>query len=177
MVNLKKANREYVEITIRNITKDDFRSFNNDYTIHLPMRQKALKSFLGHDEWIIVDSPMCGELTDILLLNDLIKKYGKEDFEILSQVFYENELVDDYDFIIINFTDETSQYNSGFGAPEDDWWKGYLLHQLNYVSFPFPYCEEMEGYVKFEQLWYTAQSQGWHDIRYNGKLYLVKGRY
>lgn len=78
------------------------------------------------------------------------------------------------DYTIIDFDGETSQYNRGNGVINDEWWKGFVLHDLGYENFPFEYTEEMEDYVKFEQLWYTANSEGWVDIRYNGNTYLVK---
>lgn len=46
---------------------------------------------------------------------------------------------------------------------------------MGYINFPFAYTEDMEDYVKWEQLWYTANSEGWCNVRYNGNTYLVKG--
>lgn len=176
MVDLKKKENNIVmAVTIRNITKDTTMNFDNDHTIHLPMRESLLKHFLGRGEWIIVDSPVGNEFTDIFDLNKLAQHFEKEDFEILSRTFLFEELMELETYSIINFTEETAQYNTGNGVYADDWWKGYVLHNLGYEVFPFTYTDDMEDYVKFEQLWYTAFSEGWREISYNGNLYLVKG--
>ena len=75
-----------MEITIRNITKDTMLDFNNDYTITLPMDEEKLKSMLGNDEWIIVDSPVGDELTNIMQLNNLFDDHEEETVELLSRI-------------------------------------------------------------------------------------------
>lgn len=46
MVDLKKKENNIVmAVTIRNITKDTMTNFDNDHTIHLPMRESLLKLF------------------------------------------------------------------------------------------------------------------------------------
>ena len=40
---------KFMEITIRNITKDNMRDFSNDHTINLPMDEEKLRSMLGND--------------------------------------------------------------------------------------------------------------------------------
>lgn len=162
-----------MEITIRNITKDTMADFNNDHTIKLPTNKEKLKNMLGNDEWIIVDSPVGNELTSIMQLNDLLMVHTEETVKILSKSYLLNEIMEN-EFIIINFDDETKEYNSGNGVFADDWWKGYVLHNLGYEHFPFEYKEEMEDYLKFEQLWYEAESEWWREIRYNGDTYLIK---
>lgn len=162
-----------MEITIRNITKDTMVDFNNDHTITLPMDEEKLRNMLGNDEWIIVDG-VPDELTNIIDLNNRISEIGEDDFCILAKAFISKEAMEIEDYTIIDFDGETSQYNRGNGVINDEWWKGFVLHDLGYENFPFEYTEEMEDYVKFEQLWYTANSEGWVDIRYNGNTYLVK---
>ena len=162
-----------MEITIRNITKDTMLDFNNDYTITLPMDEEKLKSMLGNDEWIIVDSPVGDELTNIMQLNNLFDDHEEETVELLSRHYLLKEIMES-DFIIIDFDEETQEYNNGNGVFADEWWKGYILHDFGYKHFPFEYKPEMEDYLKFEQLWYTAESEGWVDIKYNGSTYLVR---
>lgn len=96
------------------------------------------------------------------------------DFCILSKAFIPKEVMEIEDYTIIDFDGETSQYNGGNGVLANDEWFGRVLHGLGYINFPFVYTEEMEDYVIWDQLWYTANSEGWVDIRYNGKTYLVK---
>ena len=55
-----------------------------------------------------------------------------------------------------------------------DEWKGFVLFQEGYGDLPFEYKEEMEGYIKWEQVWYTADSDGWVEVKYKDKTYLVK---
>lgn len=162
-----------MEITIRNITKDTMVDFNNDYIITLPMDEEKLRNMLGTDEWIIVDSPVGDELTNIIQLNDLFNDHEEGTVELLSRHYLLNEIMEN-DFIIINFDEETQEYNNGNGVFADEWWKGYVLHDFGYEHFPFKYKPEMEDYLKFEQLWYTAESEGWVDIKHNGNTYLVR---
>lgn len=162
-----------MEITIRNITKDIMVDFNNDHTITLPMDEKKLRNMLGNDEWIVVDG-ITDELTNIIDLNNSISKIGEDDFCILSKAFIPKEAMEIEDYTIIDFDGETSQYNGGNGVLANDEWFGRVLHGLGYINFPFAYTEEMEDYIIWDQLWYTANSEGWVDIRYNGKTYLVK---
>lgn len=166
-----------MEVTVRNITKDTMVDFNNDHTITLPMEETKLLEFLGKDEWIIVDSLVGEEFTHLTRLNKVLQEVDEDTLQILSKAFLFNEIEEAVEkgeeFTIIDFDAETSGYNSGNGVFADDWWKGYVLHDLGYVSFPFEYKEEMEDYVKFEQLWYTADSEGWREVNYNNHTHLV----
>ena len=162
-----------MEITIRNITKDNMRDFSNDHTINLPMDEEKLRSMLGNDEWIIVDSPVGDELTNITELNDLLSEKSEETLRILQSAGYLFDEIKNGEFTIVDFDSETSQWNYGYGIYADEWWKGYLLHHLGYMEFPFEYTEEMEDWVKFEELWAQADSEGWRATRYNNTTYLV----
>ena len=170
-----------MEIVIRNITKDTMEDFNNDHIINLPMDEEKLRKFLGKDEWIIIGSPIGGDMTNILGLNQLLTETDEETLRILAKAFFYydeiKEMIEDGNYTIIDFKSETQEYNYGNGVFADDWWKGFLLFQLGYEKFPFEYTEKMEDYVKFEQLWYTADSEGWCDVTYDGKTYLVKRWY
>ncbi|GEM_PF-1627514 len=168
-----------MQIVVRNITKDNMVDFDNDHVLNLPMGEESLNQFLGKYEWIIVDGEIGDDYTDIRKLNQLLKEYGEEKLHILccsTNNFLIDELLekDDPDaFIIIDFDVETESYNGGNGVICDDWWKGYLLFKLGYVQFPFKYTDEMEDYLKFEQLWYTAESENWRETRYQGHCYLM----
>jgi hypothetical protein len=162
-----------MEITIRNITKDTMIDFNNDHTITLPMDEEKLRNILGDDEWIVVDG-VPDELTNIIDLNNRISEIGEDDFCILVKAFIPKEAMEIEDYTIVDFDAETSQYNGGNGVIADEEWYGIVLHDLGYINFPFAYTEDMEDYVKWEQLWYTANSEGWRNVRYNGNTHLVK---
>lgn len=162
-----------MEITIRNITKDTMVDFNNDHTITLPMNEEKLRNILGDDEWIVVDGTP-DELTNIIDLNNRISEIGEDDFCILAKSFIPKEAMEIEDYTIVDFDAETSQYNGGNGVIADEEWYGRVLHDLGYINFPFTYTKDMEDYVKWEQLWYTANSDGWCNVRYNGNTYLVK---
>lgn len=163
-----------MEITIRNITKDTLVDFNNDHTLRFPMEEDKLRKLLSDDEWIIVDSPIGEELTNILELNRLLFDKDWEDIEVLQSAKYTFEEIQKGEFTIIDFSSETSQWNNGNGVIADEWWKGYLLHDLGYVKFPFEYKEEMEDWVKFEDLWTDADCDGWRETRVDNNTYLIK---
>lgn len=162
-----------MEITIRNITKDTMMDFNNDFTINLPMEENKLLEFLGSDEWIIVDAPIGEELTNIMELNEILTEKEEETIKILESAGYLFEEIKSGEFTIIDFDGETQSYNCGNGVVNDDWWKGFVLHDLGYVSFPFTYTEEMEDYVRFDALWTQAYCEGWRECTVNNNTYLV----
>lgn len=163
-----------MKITIRNITKDNMRDFTNDHTITLPMEENALEKFLGSNEWIIIDSPIGEELTNIMELNELLAEKDEKTIKILKSAGYLFNEIKEGEFTIIDFDGETQSYNCGNGVDaNDDWWKGFVLHDLGYVSFPFTYTEEMENYVRFETLWKDADANGWRKCRVDNNTYLV----
>lgn len=163
-----------MEIILRNITKDTMVDFDNDHTIKLPMNENELRKFLGKDEWIIVDSPIGEELTNIIELNDLLSEKDEETVKILQSADYLFEEIKRGEFIIVDFDSETSCWNYGNGVDSNDWWKGYLLYSLGYMKFPFDYTEEMEDWVRFESLWIQANYEGWIETEINNTTYLVK---
>lgn len=169
-----------MEITIRNITKDTMLDFNNDHTINLPMEEGKLKALLGDDEWIIVDSPIGEELTNITKLNEIVKGYneifpnGDEMLEMLCKTYLLSEIEDPCDITVIDFNAETKTWGYGNGAPFTDEYKGLLLHSLGLMELPFPYTEEMEDWINWEQLWFQAKTEGWRKVYYNGNYYLVR---
>lgn len=155
-----------MKVIIRNLTLD------NDVSIHLPMEEDKLREILGEDEWMVIDYTFGEEHMDLFKVNRLLQEYGEETLEVLCQSYLLDE-IDNHDFIFVNFNEATAKWNQGYGIDPTDWWKGYVLHDWGFASFPFEYTEAMEDYVRFEQLWYTAESEGWREIKH-GDTYLVK---
>jgi hypothetical protein len=165
-----------MDIVIRNITKDTMTDFDNDKRIALPMRKFQLREILGDDEWIIVDSPIGEELTDIFELNQLLLTSDFDDLMILSQAYLYNEveeIIHNRNYIIVDFNAVTANWCAGNGVPETDEYKGFVLFREGYAQLPFEYTEEMEDYIRWENVWTTAECEGWIDVRYNGNLYLI----
>ena len=168
-----------MRVILRNITKDNMKDFSNDQIVYFPMEEDDLKNLLGNDEWIIVDSPIGNELTNILGLNQLLTEKEEDMIKILQAAGYLFEEIKNHEFAIVDFDSETSQWNTGNGVVCDDWWKGYVLHKLGYVRFPFHYTDEMEDWVRFDTLWTQAEAEGWRDATVNifsklvSKTYLV----
>jgi hypothetical protein len=167
-----------MEITIRNITKDTMVDFNNDHTINLPIDEEKLRELLGNDEWIIVDSPVGEELTNITELNELLTEIDYDDLMILSETYLYSEIKEmvenGNEYTIIDFISETANWGDSYGMPGTEENEGFLLFTLGYEKLPFEYTEAMEDYIRWETLWTTAECEGWREVRYNGKLYLVK---
>ena len=173
-----ERNGEIMEITIRNITKDNMRDFSNDHTINLPMDEEKLRSMLGNDEWIIVDSPVGEEFTNITKLNEILSEMDENTLMILSTTYLFSEIEDaienEREFTILCFDDLTSQYQGGLGVFASDEWKGFVLFHEEYGELPFEYKEEMEDYIKWDCVWSTAECEGWREVEYKNKTYLVK---
>jgi hypothetical protein len=167
-----------MEITIRNITKDTMVDFNNDYAINLPMDEEKLRELLGDDEWIIIDSPVGEELTNITELNELLMEIDFKDLMILSKTYLYNEIKEmvenGNEYTIIDFDAVTANWGSGNGVPETEEYKGFVLFDQGYANLPFEHTEEMEDYIRWETVWTTAECENWREVRYNGNLYLVK---
>ena len=164
-----------MEIIVRNITKDNMIDFSADRSLRFPMPEEELKSILGEDEWIIIDSPIGDELTSITKLNEMAGKYDPDALDVLSQTYLFNELADKEgdDFVIINFDAVTSQWGCGNGVSDTDEWKGLVLFVEGFASLPFEYTPEMEDYIRWENVWQTAETEGWRAVT-DGDTYLVK---
>lgn len=167
-----------MEVVIRNITKDNLCDFSNDHVISLPMKEERLRSLLGDDEWIIVDSPVRGEMTSIVKLNELLAEIEEDDLMVLSQAYLLDEIIDcvenEREFSIINFNEEVACYKCGIGGiyPDDEW-KGRIMFESGYVRFPFEYTPEMEDYINWDRLWTEAECDGWREVEYRSETYLV----
>lgn len=166
-----------MKIILRNISKDTMKDFKNDHEINLPMTEEDLKTLLGSDEWIIVDSPIGDEFTNIMEINHLLMEKDEETIRILQAAGYLFEEIKIREFTIINFDDETSQWNAGNGVICDDWWKGRLLFELGYAEFPFKYVDIMEDWVRFDALWTQANSEDWREVTINTVSPLLRKTY
>jgi hypothetical protein len=163
-----------MEITIRNITKDTMIDFNNDHTIMLPMDEDKLQAFLKNDEWIIVDSQIGEEFDSIIEINRLLTEFDYDTLMILSSIYSFADIKGktEDDFAVVDFDGLTAKWYGGSGGfSESD--KGQVLFEEGYISLPFEYKEEMEDYIRWENLWTEAQCNGWVDLSYNGNTYLV----
>ncbi len=162
-----------MNITIRDLTKDDGISFKADVTIQLPVEEAKLKEILGDDEWIIVDAPLGDEHTSILKLNEVCNFYTDDKLEMLSYTYLFEEIAEvmdnGNDFIIICY-DEVNNVNGFY--PTDEW-LGFALFKSGYAILPFEYDDAMEDYIKWDQVWRTAESEGWRRIPYDGRIYMV----
>ena len=167
-----------MEVVIRNITKDNLCDFSNDHVISLPMKEERLRSLLGDDEWIIVDSPVGEEMTSIVKLNELLTEIEEDDLMVLSQAYLLDEIIDcvenEREFSIINFNEEVACYKCGIGGiyPDEEW-KGRVMFETGYVGFPFEYTSEMEDYINWDTLWTEAECDGWREVEYKSEIYLV----
>lgn len=168
--------REY-NFNIKDITVDNY------LDIQLPVEDLSELRLNPNHEYLFCDGDIdfpeyisIKEMNEFLLLAD--EQYYKEDLKILFAADYLLDEVKyglEHDgFTIIDFDNETSQWNCENGVIADDWWKGYLLHYMEYVKFPFECKEEMEGYVKFENLWTEANCDGWREVSIDYHTYLVK---
>lgn len=108
-----------MDVFLRNITTDE------DVEVSLPMDSERLNELTGRDEWIIADSPVGEELTSILMLNELVKRFGEENLMVLAEAFLLSEIEEKEpdDFVIIDFDNETACYNDGNGFIFTDWEK------------------------------------------------------
>ena len=97
---------------------------------------------------------------------------------ILSATYLFSEIEDaienEREFTILCFDDLTSQYQGGLGVFASDEWKGFVLFHEGYGELPFEYKEEMEDYIKWDCVWSTAECEGWREVEYKNKTYLVK---
>lgn len=156
---------------------------NNYLDIQLPVEDLSELRLNPNHEYLFCDGDIdfpeyisVKEMNEFLLLAD--ETLSKKDLQILFSTYLFNEiqyaLKNGNEFTIIDFDSETSQWNNGNGVIANDWWKGYLLHDLGYISFPFEYKEEMEDYVRFECLWTEANCDGWREVSIDNHTYLVK---
>ena len=171
---------------LRNITR------NEDFELDLPMSPVELYDQLDKQcEYIIIDSELqnVSEYTSITELNrfmlDCVQVYSTDEdtLKLLCSVCIYDEVVDmvkNSSYFLINFTEETSEWNYGNGGDihnADE--KGRVLHQYG-MQFDWekrhPITEEMMDDIQWENLWNMAESLGWAEVRYNGKYYLLGGQ-
>ena len=130
-----------MDVFLRNITTDE------DVEVSLSMDSGKLKELTGKDEWIIADSPVGEELTSILMLNELVKRFGEENLIVLAEAFLLSEIEEKEpdDFVIIDFDSETACYNAvsythlsyDFYVANEDTGYGYRLES----NIPYDYAD------------------------------------
>ena len=103
-----------------------------DHVITLPVDEEKLRNMLGNDEWIIIDTPVGDEFTNIEKLNALLSETDEDNLQILTKAFLLNEIIESGvdNFSIVDFDAETSQYNEGNGVIADEEWYGRVLYDL-----------------------------------------------
>lgn len=163
-------------VILRDITYD------KDIIKELPVADLQLED--GH-EYIIVDCEEGlepGEFDSITELNDFLKycadnDISEETLSILSKAYLYNEIVESVmndNYTIINFTDETAEWNYGNGGNNNDDDIGRCLWECGYYYIPFTITEEMIDWIDWSRVWIDASCQGWTEINYEGSLYLVR---
>ena len=171
---------EKIIVWVRNLTKD------KDMAINLPMEKQSLDEILNsNNEYIIIDCDILDidEHQSIYALNDFLlecKENGVslDDLEVLSKIMYFNEVVytvEDGTYTIVNFDEETSDWNSMYGG---NIWngadKGMCLFDGGYYNpFNFEVTEDIYDWIDWESVWDYANTDGWHTVKVNDTHYLV----
>ena len=156
---------------------------NKDIIKELPTADLQLEN--GH-EYIIVDYDSVlepGEFDSITKLNEFLHFCEEHDIDedvlaILSQVYFYKEVVESVmgeNYTIINFTDETVNWNYGHGGNHNAEDMGRCLFECGCYLPPFEVTKEMKDWIDWSNAWTDANgNQGWTTASYKGKLYLVR---
>lgn len=163
-------------VILRDITYD------KDVIKELPVANLQLEA--GH-EYIIADyeeglEP--SEFDSIVELNDFLKYCAENDINedvlsILSRAYLYKEVIEvvtSDNYTIVNFTDETTEWNCGQGGNHDEEDFGRCLYESGYYMMPFEITEDMVDWIDWSRVWIDAGCQGWSEVNYKGNLYLVK---
>ena len=175
-----------MRFTLRNVTR------NKDFEVNLPMSPVELYDQLDKQcEYIIIESELqnISEFTSVESVNQFIldcqRDYSTDEntLKLLCSVCTYDEVINmvkNSSYFLIDFTEETSGWNSGNGGDihnADE--KGRILHQYG-MQFDWernhPIVEEMMDDIQWENLWNMAESLGWEEVRFNGKDFLLGGR-
>lgn len=163
-------------VVLRDITCDE------DIIKELPIADLQLKE--GH-EYIIVDYECVlepSQFDSITALNEFLQfcvdnDISEDTIAILSKAYFYKEVVESVmsdNYTIINFTDETVGWNYGQGGMYAEEDMGRCLFETGYYRPPFDVPEEAKDWINWSYAWSDASCQGWVDIKYNNKLYLVR---
>ena len=157
---------------------------SEDLSINLPVNN--LNDILNANcEYIIADCEVLepSEFDSIHELNDFLGRceengIAKEDLEILSALYFYNEvkeMVDNQTYMIIDFDAETSSWCNGNGGDfcnSSD--KGMCLFDSGmYNPFGFEMTEEIYDWIDWESVWINAETEGWQAVGINRHGYLV----
>lgn len=173
-----------VQIVVRDLTVD------RDFMVFLPMSESRFNdNFNKEHEYIIIDRNDIlkpGEYDSIEEMNNFLiecqeRGINNDTLQILSATYLYDEvreMVRNENYVIVDFTSETSTWNYGQGG---DYWsendKGLLLHTLDYMRFDwekeFKIPKEAEDDIEWENLWCAAESCGWRTVIINYHAYLV----
>ena len=134
-------------------------------------------------EYIIVDHDNTlepNEYTNIKELNDFLLECKKNDIsdetlKILSASYLFEEVIykiKKEDFTIVDFDFVTAMWFSP--NINSDREKGLVLFEEGYMQLPFEFTREMEDWIRWENLWDQAESEGWRVVKLNGYNYLVR---
>jgi hypothetical protein len=168
--------RENMWVILRDIT------VNKDVVKELPVANLQLEE--GR-EYIIADYESIldpSEFDSIPALNDFLKYCEENDISedtlsILSKVYFYKEVVEavmNDNYTIINFTDETADWNYGSGGNHTEEDMGRCLFETGCYLLPFEVTEEMVDWIDWSHAWTDACCQGWVEVNYKDNLYLVK---
>ena len=166
-----------MNVWVRNLTTD------YDKKLLLPMDIEELENELSDGEYIIIDydeglRPY--EYSSITELNILLSEYCNDEVElaILSKAFLYDEvleMVKNESYLIINFTAETMHWGCGKDVHNEDS-LGRVLHDYGVIfdwERKYPITEEMEDDIQWENLWRTAECNGWQTVTYKDNDYIV----
>ena len=166
-----------MNIWVRNLTTD------YDKKLLLPMDIEELEHELSDGEYIIIDydeglRPY--EYSSITELNIFLSEYCNDEVElaILSKAFLYDEvleMVKNESYSIINFTAETMHWGCGKDIYNEDS-LGRVLHDYGVIfdwERKYPITEEMEDDIQWENLWRTAECNGWQTVTYKDNDYIV----
>ena len=171
-----------MKVWIRNLTK------NTEKELTLPMSEEKLdKAINPDDEYIIVDCSTAGftpgEYDSIDELNSFLaecneNEVSEDTLNILSKVLSYTEVmkfVESERYHIIDFDEITDEWHCCYGGDftdADD--KGLCLVESGcYYPFEFEITKVMEKWIDWSAVWAQAEIDGWNEVKYKNKHYLV----
>lgn len=184
-----------IEVWVRDLTiANSVSDVSSDLRLELPDENLEAKLNNRH-EYMIIDSELdLNEFDSVYEINNWLFEAdcSTEDLKILCKLYdfkSATKIIDSGDYQIHCFEDETSTWNCGNGVLPDDWWYGYYLHEECGWRFDWERLsekeerlhgdwfrekiEEMEDYINYEHLYTQAQTEGLHEVEYNGKHYFI----
>ena len=157
-----------MKLFIRDLTED------RDLEITVPYTEDLLTK---DHEYIILDQQdvpvKLSEYDNIAQLNSFLLKiqesgYSEDALKAIGNSYLYSEIIeafkkDDDPFVIIEV------------ESTDDSDLGYALYEIGVSYFPFKMPKGAEDYIRWEQNWYAADSDGWRKVSDgNDQYYIVK---